>query len=108
MQLYGNDDEVVLERSLNRIVCKSCGEPYTLTSFKPPKNEGICDKCGSELVRRADDEETVVRKRLDVYQNETYPVLDFLGSLGIRTFSIDNNDPENASKMFAKLVLASL
>ena len=102
------DDEVVLERSRNRIVCKSCGEPYTLGDFKPPKKEGICDKCGSELVRRADDEETVVRKRLDVYQNETYPVLDFLSSLGIRSLSIDNNDPENAKRMFAGVVLASL
>lgn len=102
------DDEVVVERSRNRIVCKSCGETYTRTGFKPSKVEGICDKCGSELVRRPDDEETVVRNRLEVYQNETYPALHFLESLGIQTFTIDNCDAENASRLFAELVLSSL
>jgi len=102
------DDEVVLERSRNRIVCTSCGEPYTLTGFKPPMVEGICDKCGNKLVKRADDEEEVVRNRLEVYQKETYPVLNFLGDFGIRTFSVDNYEPESASRLFADLVLASL
>ncbi len=102
------DDEVVVERSHNRIVCKSCGETYTLTGFKPPKEEGICDKCGSELVKRADDEESVVRNRLEVYQKETYPVLNFLANFDIRTFTIDNCDADSASRLFAELVLSSL
>lgn len=102
------DDEVVLERSRNRIVCPSCGETYTLTEFNPPKLEGICNKCGSELVKRADDKEDVVRNRLDVYHKETYPVLDLFASVGIRTFTIDNYDAESARKLFAEIVLSSL
>ena len=53
------EDKVVVERSHIRVVCKSCGESYTITGFKVPKIKGICDKCGSELIKRADDEESI-------------------------------------------------
>lgn len=102
------DDEVVFERARDRIVCKSCGATYTLSSFDPPKKEGICDNCGGELGKRSDDCDDTVRNRLDVYQKQTYPVLDFLGKFGIRTFTIDNYEPESASRLFADLVLSSL
>ena len=91
------DDEVVVERSRNRIVCESCGEPYTLSSFKPPKVEGVCDKCGGKLIRRSDDDEDVVRKRLEVYQNETYPVKQVLADEDIIIGTIDNSDAKTAS-----------
>ena len=102
------DDEVVFERARDRIVCKSCGATYTLSSFDPPKKEGICDKCGGKLGKRSDDRDDVVSKRLKVYEQDTYPVLDFLESYGIRTFTIDNCDAESASRLFAELVLSSL
>ena len=102
------DDEVVLERSRTRIVCPVCGETYTLNDFKPPKEVGICDKCSAFLMKRPDDDENVVRNRLEVYEKETYPVLHFLETLGFRIFTIDNCDAESASKMFAELVLSSL
>lgn len=98
------DDDVVVERSHNRIVCESCGEPYTLNNFKPAKVEGICDKCGGKLVRRADDEETVVRNRLAVYQTETYPVLEVLKSANVSVATIDNSNPETASSHFESLM----
>ena len=98
------DDELVVERSRNRIVCSSCGEPYTLSSFKAPKVEGVCDKCGNTLIRRADDEESVVRNRLEVYQNETYPVRQVFIDDGIHVATINNSDAETAKAHFEVLM----
>lgn len=106
IEFYVNDD-IVVERSRNRIVCKSCGEPYTITGFKPPKVKGVCDKCRSELIKRADDEEQVVRHRLEVYQKETHPVLEVLADANIPIITINNANPETARKQFAEL-MASL
>ena len=93
------EDQVVLERAKARIVCSNCGEPYTTNKFRPPKVEGICDKCGGTLLRRKDDAEEVVQERLKVYQNQTYPVVEFLSSNGIKTVTIDNSLDE-AGKEF--------
>lgn len=98
------DDDVVVERSRNRIVCESCGEPYTLSNFKPPKVEGICDKCGGKLIRRSDDEEDVVRRRLEVYQNETYPVKKVLVDEEVIFATIDNSDAKTARTNFEFLL----
>lgn len=99
------DDSVVLERSRNRIVCQSCGEPYTISGFKPPKVDGICDKCGGNLIKREDDCEEVVLNRLEVYQSETYPVLDVLAKANVQIHTIDNSCPETARKQFADLLI---
>ena len=101
------DDDVVVERSRNRIVCESCGEPYTLGSFKPPKVEGICDKCSGKLIRRSDDEEPVVRRRLEVYQNETYPVKKVLVDEDVIVTTINNSDSE-AARIYFEFLLDSL
>lgn len=95
------EDQVVLDRAKARIVCGNCGEPYTTNNFRPPKVEGICDKCGGTLVRRKDDAEEVVQERLKVYQSQTYPVIHFLSSNGIRTVTI-NNSGDAARKDFSK------
>ena len=97
-------DEVVVERSRNRIVCESCGEPYTLSNFKAPTVEGICDKCGGKLIRRSDDEEAVVRNRLEVYMKETYPVKQVLADADVIIATIDNSDAKTASAKFEFLV----
>lgn len=97
------DDEVVLERAKARIVCSNCGEPYTTNDFKPPKTQGICDKCGSALIRRKDDEENVVKERLKVYLEQTYPVVKFLYDNGIEINTINNSSPDSREK-FAKLL----
>lgn len=102
------DDEVVFERARDRIVCKSCGATYTLSRFDPPKKEGICDRCGGELGKRSDDRDDVVSERLKVYEQDTYPVLDFLESYGVRVFTIDNCDAESANKLFENIVLSSI
>jgi len=76
------DDEAIVERLSNRRNCPSCGEVYHLVS-KPPEKEGVCDRCGSELVLRDDDKPEVIRNRLEVYREKTRPLLERYGERGL-------------------------
>lgn len=98
------DDEVVVQRAKDRIVCKNCGEPYTLNDFNPPKVQGVCDICGGELYKRKDDEESIVRHRLVVYEEETYPIIEFFKEHGIEVHTINSNEPD-VGKVFENLML---
>lgn len=66
----------LLRRLTGRRVCRRCGHTYHLVS-NPPKRAGVCDACGGELYQRDDDTEATVRKRLEVYQRQTAPLLDY-------------------------------
>ncbi|MDD3042060.1 MAG: adenylate kinase [Methanosarcinaceae archaeon] len=68
-------DEALVSRIGGRLMCK-CGASYHKT-FNPPKEEGICDACGAEVYQRADDTEEAVKNRLDVYKNQTQPLIDY-------------------------------
>ena len=70
------DSEVLVDRIVGRRVCKQCGAGYHVTNLKP-KKEGICDACGSELTQRKDDTKETVVTRLEVYTNQTKPLLDY-------------------------------
>jgi len=67
-------DQIIVERLTSRRICKNCGEVYNVRFLKP-KVEGVCDKCGGELYQRADDNEEVIRNRLQVYKTQTEPVV---------------------------------
>ena len=69
-------DENIVNRMSGRRACLTCGATYHLVHI-PPKQEGICDKCGSPLVLRDDDKPETVQKRLDVYHAQTQPLIDF-------------------------------
>jgi len=73
------DDETVVKRLTTRRVCKSCGEIYNILS-KSAKIEGICDKCGGEVIQRKDDIESVIRNRLTVFHEQTAPLIDYYRS----------------------------
>ncbi|EJT6171918.1 adenylate kinase [Clostridium perfringens] len=68
--------EFILERMTGRRVCPSCGASYHI-KFNPPANNGKCDLCGSDVIQRKDDTEETVKERLDVYENQTQPLIDF-------------------------------
>lgn len=76
------DEDELVRRLSGRRVCPNCGEPYHVDS-KPPKVEGKCDKCGSDLVHRADDQADAIRNRLSVYNNQTSPVLGYYEGAGV-------------------------
>jgi len=76
------DDEEVVRRLSGRRQCKKCGDGYHV-EFKKPSQEGICDKCGSELYLRDDDKEETIRNRLAVYREQTSPLLDFYEKKGL-------------------------
>lgn len=70
------EPEELVKRLAARRSCAKCGEVFNLVT-RPPMKEGICDKCGAALIQRPDDTEEVVRKRLDVYERQTAPVLAY-------------------------------
>ena len=74
-------DEAIIERMSGRRVCSSCGSSYH-TLHKPPVKEGVCDKCGAELVQRKDDAPETVKERLRVYHTETEPLKDYYEKTG--------------------------
>ena len=75
-------DENIVKRMGGRRACTKCGATYHVEHV-PPKKEGICDSCGSELVLRSDDAPETVQKRLNVYHEQTQPLIDFYDKKGI-------------------------
>ena len=75
------DDAVIEGRMTGRRVCPKCGSSYHIVA-NPPKMEGICNQCGSELIIRKDDAPETVRKRLEVYHETTEILKEFYGKLG--------------------------
>ncbi len=69
-------DEEIMKRIVYRRVCKECGAVYNLI-YSPPKQDGVCDKCGGELYQRDDDKEETVRERLRVYKEQTEPLINY-------------------------------
>ena len=76
------DRGLLLARLTGRRICKSCGSTYHVM-YNPPKQEGVCDKCGCELYQRSDDSEEKVGTRLDEYASKTAPLLEYYSSKGL-------------------------
>ncbi len=81
LEMQVDDDEVV-RRISGRRICRSCGHVWHL-DFEPPAVEGVCDVCGGELFQRDDDLPETVRRRLEVYDEETAPLVGFYDDLGL-------------------------
>ena len=75
------DEEIIVSRMEGRRVCEKCGASYNLVSL-PPVKPGVCDFCGGAVVQRKDDEAQTVRKRLQVYQEQTEPIVRYYRELG--------------------------
>ena len=75
-------DENIIARMSGRRACVSCGATYHIVHI-PTKVEGICDRCGAELILRDDDKPETVKNRLDVYHKQTQPLIDFYSAKGV-------------------------
>lgn len=74
-------DEELVERISGRLMC-NCGASYHRT-FNPPKKDGVCDICSGKVFQRADDKEEAVKNRLNVYKNQTQPLIDYYTKQGL-------------------------
>jgi len=82
------DYNVIIARLTGRRQCPRCGTLYN-TSSQPPKQDGLCDKDGEKLMVREDDREAVIRGRLEAYERQTRPVLEYFRSNGHRVLGVD-------------------
>jgi len=76
------DKNILVKRLSGRRVCKNCGETYHIDN-KPTLKDGVCDKCLGEVIQRADDNEKTVLDRIEVYEKQTFPLIDFYKNLGL-------------------------
>ena len=101
------DDDKLVERLTGRYECGGCGEGYHDT-YKIPRVEGVCDRCGSkEFTRRADDGEDKVRTRLDVYHQQTKPILPFYRARGILKSVDGSKDLEDVARQLKEVLSAA-
>ena len=101
------EDAVIEARMTGRRVCGSCGASYHIAAH-PPKREGICDACGSELVIRKDDAPETVRRRLEVYHEQTEVLKDFYAKLGKLRLVEGNQSIEGANEDILKAIGANV
>ncbi len=94
------DPEILIRRAVGRRVCKKCGATYHV-EFNPPKVEGICDNDGEKLIQRDDDNEETVKKRIEVYFDQTAPLIDYYNAQGLL---IDVNGAQDIDKVFDDIV----
>lgn len=93
--------DVLFERMEQRRVCKDCGATYHLR-FKRPAQDGICDVCGGDLYQRQDDTHDSVKRRLEIYESKTKPLLEYYDNKGI-LYQVNGMQPFD--KVFDDIVL---
>ncbi|GBD22323.1 Adenylate kinase [bacterium HR28] len=94
---------VLIERLSGRLICPQCGATYHIR-FSPPKTAGQCDRCGSALIQRSDDTPEAIARRLETYEQQTAPLLDYYRARGL-VVDIDGNQPIDA---VTEAILAAL
>jgi len=94
--------EDLMKRLTGRRTCKGCGQMFNIY-FNAPAKEGVCDKCGGDLFQRDDDKEDTIKNRLEVYDAQTAPLIDYYGGKGILK-SIEGTG--SIDEIFNKMVAA--
>lgn len=95
------EDEVIIERLSSRRECSKCGAPYNIISNKPI-TEGKCDKCGADLIQRADDNPDTIKNRLNVYHEQTEPIKDYYKKMGLLVTAQGEERLEDTTNNVAK------
>ena len=98
--------DILIDRLTGRRSCGNCGAVYHITN-NPPKSENKCDRCSSELIQRSDDHEEVIRNRLETYENQTKPLIQFYENQN-KLKNIPGNDDINSIFRSIVIVLDNL
>lgn len=91
------EDEKIVSRLSSRRECSSCGAPYS-TIYNKPETEGKCDKCGGDLIQRADDNPETIKNRLDIYHSQTEPIKEYYKSIGLLVCAKGEEELEDTTK----------
>lgn len=106
---FATSEKMIMERLSGRRVCTKCGGNYHIRNIRP-KVEGICDNCGEKLTQRKDDQPETIKHRLEMYEKETRPLIDFYAKKGqLSEVPGDYDIPElqaELKKLFERLKLA--
>lgn len=94
--------DVLVERISGRRVCKACGASFHVVNV-PPKKEGVCDRCGGELIQRKDDNRETVENRINVYESETAVLIGYYEKQGVL---VDFDGEKSHEEVFADVVKA--
>lgn len=96
------DKDILVERAIGRRICKNCGATYHI-KYNPPKQDGKCDLCGGELYQRKDDTVETVSKRIEVYSEQTKPLIEYYKK---KEILLDINGEQDIDKVFLDIVNA--
>ncbi len=96
------DSNILVERAVGRRICKNCAATYHI-KFNPSKVDSVCDKCDGELYQRSDDNEETVSKRVNVYFNETSPLIDYYSK---KDKLVEINGEQDINKVFDDIIKA--
>lgn len=91
------EDEKIVSRLSSRRECSGCGAPYS-TIYNKPAVEGKCDKCGADLIQRADDNPETIQNRLNIYHSETEPIKEYYEKLGLLVCAKGEEELEDTTK----------
>ena len=87
----------VLTRLASRRVCSDCGANYSVVD-NPPRGPGICDVCGGDVIQRDDDTETAIRRRLELYERETAPLIEWFDKRGLLAHIVGTGSPDEVTE----------
>jgi len=100
-------DWIIIERLSTRRICKNCGEVYNIRYLKP-KRDVMCDKCGGPLYQRPDDTPEVIKKRIEVYEQQTQPILQYYKEKSVLFIRFKTESLEMPPEMAVEKILKGL
>jgi adenylate kinase len=100
-------DWIIIERLSTRRICKNCGEVYNIRYLKP-KRDMMCDKCGGPLYQRPDDTPEVIKKRIEVYEQQTQPILQYYKEKGVPFIEFKTESLEMPPEVAVEEILKGL
>jgi adenylate kinase len=97
------DEEELVQRLVGRRVCERCTEVFHI-SFRPPRSSGVCDRCGGPLIQREDDREETIRRRIQVYETETAPLIEYYRQKGKSKEIAATGNPEAVGERIGRVL----